>query len=53
MLYHWIKRQFIRAVKKPQLFSKPKSTAGDVDIKYTLITDQPAPKKIFTPRSRE
>lgn len=53
LTYNWIKRQFIRAVTKPQRFSKPRSTAGNVDIKYTLVSKETEKKKIFTPRSRK
>lgn len=53
LTYNWFKRQFLRAVRKPQFYSKPRSTAGEVEIKYTLVTKEEEKKKIFTPRSRK
>lgn len=53
LTYNWIKKQFLKAVKKPQFFSKPRTTAGDVQINYTVKVEDPLVKKIFTPRSRK
>ena len=54
LIINWIKRQLKKAVKKPQLFSKPRSTEGDIEITYQLINESTPPeKKLFTPSSRK
>jgi hypothetical protein len=54
LITNWIKRQLKKAIKKPEIFSKPRSTEGDIEITYQLIDDKhPSDiKKVFSPRSR-
>ena len=47
----WVKKQLKKAVRKPQIFSRPKTTEGDFDVHYDFVP-QEAPKKIFTRKSR-
>ena len=49
----WIKKQLKKAVKKPQLFSKPRSTEGEIEITYLIVDNQDQQKKVFTSRSRK
>jgi hypothetical protein len=49
---HWVKRQLKKAVRKPQIFSKPRSTEGEIEITYSLVDEHAANKKVFTPHSR-
>ena len=49
----WIKRQLKKAVKKPQLFSEPRSTEGDIEITYLIVDDKDQKKKVFTSQSRK
>jgi hypothetical protein len=49
----WIKRQFKKAVQKPQPFSKPRSTEGDIEITYELVSDADPKKKVFSSQSRK
>ena len=50
---NWIKRQLKKAVKKPQLFSKPRSTEGDIEITYLIVDEKSDQKKVFSSRSRK
>jgi hypothetical protein len=50
---NWIKRQLKKAVKKPQLFSKPRSTEGEIEITYLIVDEKEQKKKVFTSRSRK
>jgi hypothetical protein len=48
----WIKKQIKRAVRAPQMFSRPRTTEGDLDVHYELIQASEPEKKLFSPRSR-
>jgi hypothetical protein len=48
----WMKRQLKKAVRKPQLFSKPKTTEGDIEINYEFVGSGQPEKKIFSKKSR-
>ena len=53
LTWHWIKRQLKKAVRRPQLFSKPKTTAEDLEVRYELVDKSAvSSKKIFSKRSR-
>lgn len=53
LTYNWIKRQIKKAVKKPQLFSKPRTTEEDLEVTYQFVDKNAMPpKKIFSRRSR-
>ncbi len=53
LIYHWVKRQLKKAIPKKDLFSNPKSTAGDIRIHYELVSPEQKNKKIFSARSRK
>jgi hypothetical protein len=53
LIIGWIKRQLKKVFVKPQIFSKPASTAGPIDITYELVPKVVPGKKIFTPRNRK
>lgn len=52
LIFGWIKRQFKKVFVKPQFFSKPESTAGNLEVKYELVTGEIKKKKIFSASSR-
>jgi hypothetical protein len=52
LIYHWVKRQLKKAIPSRQIFSRPKSTAGDIDIRYELVDQRKDARKIFSARSR-
>lgn len=49
----WIKRQLKKGVKKTQLFSRPRSTEGDIEITYLIVDEHNPVKKVFSSRSRK
>ncbi len=58
LIINWIKRQVKKAVKRPQIFSKPKTTDENVEVIYTVVATENTKypdekKKVFTPRSRK
>ena len=53
IIYNWIKRQLKKAVQRPQIFSKPRSTEGEIEITYDIVDSEESRKKLFTPRSRK
>ncbi len=50
---NWFKRQLKKTFKKPQIFSEPKSTEGDIEITYLIVDEKEPKKKVFTSRSRK
>lgn len=53
LITNWIKRQFKKTFRKPQIFSEPRSTEGELEITYSIVNENDAKKKVFTPRSRK
>jgi len=53
VMARWTKRQLKKAVQKPQIFSKPLSTEGDMEITYQLVNEDDGKRKVFTSRSRK
>ncbi|MDQ3050696.1 MAG: hypothetical protein M3Q95_07410 [Bacteroidota bacterium] len=53
VIFSWIKRQFKKAFKKPELFSKPRSTEGDIEITHLLVKEENKKAKVFSSQSRK
>ncbi len=53
LITHWIKRQLKKAVQRPQIFSKPRSTEGEIEITYNIVDAYDEKKKLFSPQSRK
>ena len=43
----WIKRQWKKAIRKPQIFSKPVTTEDNLEINYELVYEDEK-KKVFS-----
>lgn len=52
LVIQWLKKQLKKAVKRPQIFSKPLATEENIVINYNLVPAQSA-KKVFSPGSRK
>jgi hypothetical protein len=53
IIANWFRRQFKRTFQRPQFFSKPRSTEGEIEISYSIVEQNKAKQKVFTPRSRK
>lgn len=53
VIYSWIKRQLKKAIRKPQIFSPPRTTEGDIDITYLIVGENDHTPKLFSSRSRK
>jgi hypothetical protein len=52
LILSWLKKQFKKAFRKPELYSPPETTEGDLEITYSIVDESQSNKKVFTRRSR-